>query len=252
MGSTRMLVSDLDGTFIGDEAAMRSLWRDLETAGIFVAFATGRHLESIQDFYASASIDRRADACVTMLGTEIWLHDGERYVAAGRWSPIISEDWDAGRIERIMAAVPEAEKLPLEWQSPFKLSYFLDELSSDALADLESRLDAEGVAAKVVYSADRFLDILPVRAGKGEATSYLAALVGVAPGDVVTAGDTGNDLDMMRPELGFQSIVVGNATRELREHHAPGVYHARAAFAAGIREGLEHFGWLSPPYDAPV
>ncbi len=252
MGSTRMLVSDLDGTFIGDETAMMSLWRDLETAGIFVAFATGRHLESIQSFYRTVPVDRRAAACVTMLGTEIWLHDGARYVAVGGWSPIISEDWDPGGIERIMAAVPGAEKQPLEWQSPFKLSYFLDELSGAALAQLESRLDTEGVAAKVVYSADRFLDFLPVRAGKGEATSYLAALVGVAPGDVVTAGDTGNDLDMMRPELGFRSIVVGNAARELREHHAPGVYHARAAFAAGIREGLEHFGWLGPPHDEPV
>ena len=61
---------------------------------------------------------------------------------------------------------------------------------------------------------------------------------------MVTAGDTGNDIDMMRADLGFRGIAVGNSTEELRAGGEPQIYHARAHHAAGIREGLEHYGWL--------
>ena len=49
---------------------------------------------------------------------------------------------------------------------------------------------------------------------------------------------------MMRPELGFRSIAVGNSAPELKAFKPPHVYHARAAYAAGIQEGLEKLGWL--------
>ena len=62
--------------------------------------------------------------------------------------------------------------------------------------------------------------------------------------DAVVAGDTGNDLDMMRPELGFRSIAVANASDELKHYETESLYHATLPFAAGIREGLVHHGWL--------
>jgi hydroxymethylpyrimidine pyrophosphatase-like HAD family hydrolase len=54
----------------------------------------------------------------------------------------------------------------------------------------------------------------------------------------------GNDLDMMRGELRFRSIAVGNAVPEMKAFREPHVYHAQAPFAAGIHEGLRAFGWL--------
>ena len=73
-------------------------------------------------------------------------------------------------------------------------------------------------------------------------TSRAERLKGVK--GVITAGDTGNDLDMMRAELGVHSIAVGNAAAELKAFRAPHVYHAVAEFSAGILEGLRHYGWL--------
>ena len=131
-----------------------------------------------------------------------------------------------------------------EWQSPFKSSYYLEENAEARLAEIHQRLAAAGLKAKVVYSVNKFLDLLPIRSGKGEAVRYVAEQYGVAPANVVTSGDSGNDLDMMRPELGFRSIAVGNAQQELKAYRAASVYHAEAPFAAGIREGLEAFGWL--------
>ena len=77
-----------------------------------------------------------------------------------------------------------------------------------------------------------------------ERAEAVADKMGIAPENVVTSGDTGNDLDMMRAELGFRGIAVGNAAPELKAFDPPHVYHAKANFAAGIREGLEAYGWL--------
>lgn len=244
MSLPRMLATDLDGTFIGDPVAMNDLWADLEQAGITVAFSTGRHLPSIQAFYADAKTPRRAQACVCMVGTEIWHLGRTGYERDEEWSRRISHDWDRDRVVSIVASLPAATPQPAEWQSQFKSSWFLESDAVRSVAAIGDQLDAEGLRAKVIYSAGRFLDLLPEDSGKGEAVRYLADRLSIDPQNVVTAGDTGNDLDMMRPELGFRSIAVGNAAEELRTYEAPAVYHAAASYAAGIREGLVHYGWL--------
>lgn len=239
-----MLATDLDGTFIGDDEAMESLWRDLDTMGVIVAFSTGRHLPAIEDFYAESGTRRRAAACITMVGTELWHRADDGYVLDDGWTDHIAAAWNRGEVDELVSRIPGVERQPDEWQSPFKASYFVDDADPATIDGIRGRLGERGLDAKVVYSAGRFLDLLPVRSGKGEAVAYLTESMNLSRDDVVTAGDTGNDLDMMRPELGFRSIAVGNATPELRDYRSPNVYHAAASHAAGIREGLEHYGWL--------
>lgn len=243
----RLLVTDLDGTFIGDDAATCDLWVELDASGIGVGFATGRHLTSVQAFYDRLGTQRRALACICMVGTEIWLLDDSGYRKDPRWSRHIAEGWERDRVSRFVAErIAGAELQPAEWQSPLKISYFLPAGSGDQVERLEADMARASLAATTVFSADRFLDILPARSGKGSAVAHLAADLELSPGDVVVAGDTGNDLDMMRPELGFRSIAVGNATAELATHVGPAHYRARADHALGIREGLVHHGWLAP------
>lgn len=244
MTSRRLLATDIDGTFIGDTEDTLRLWRDLHREGILVAFSTGRHLQSVQDLYRELDTLRRADACICMVGTEIWhLADGRYRVDEG-WSEMIADDWDRESVKRIVDGVTGSVLQPSEWQSRFKVSYFLDGATESHIDQIRARIARVGLRAKVVYSAQRFLDVLPARSGKGEAVRNLAETLGIRPEDVVTAGDTGNDVDMMRPSLGFRSIAVGNATEELRAFRAPSVYQALDPFAAGVREGLVHYGWL--------
>ena len=244
MDTTRLLATDLDGTFIGDDAAMVDLWRELRARSIVVAFSTGRHLESIHDFYGQKGLDGRADVCICMVGTDIYLRREGQYVLDAGWHKIIHEEWDKEAVEDILHSIPEARMQDAEWQSRFKSSYYLQENVEPRLADIHRRLERAHLRAKVVYSAGMFLDLLPIRSGKGEAVRYVAETHGIRPDNVITSGDSGNDLDMMRADLGFRSIAVGNAARELKEFTEPHVYHAKASFAAGIREGLEAFGWL--------
>jgi sucrose-6F-phosphate phosphohydrolase len=242
----RLLATDLDGTFIGDDEAMVRLWADLDAAGVTVAFSTGRHLPSIWSFYDRVGTDRRAEACICMVGTEIWHLDDDGYRRDRGWSEHISVGWDHDAVVAIASSIPGSRLQDDEWQSEFKSSWFLDGAAPRVIDGIRDRIASAGLEAKVVYSVDRFLDFLPGRSGKGEAVRYLADTYGVDPADVVTSGDSGNDLDMMRTELGFRCIAVGNASEELRTVDRPNVFHASAEYASGIREGLEHYGWLVP------
>jgi sucrose-6F-phosphate phosphohydrolase len=179
-----------------------------------------------------------------MVGTDIYFRENGSYRLDARWHDVIREDWDKDAVEAILRSIPEATMQDDEWQSPFKSSYYLEENAEARQAEIHEGLEKAGLRAKVVYSADKFLDLLPIKSGKGEAVRYLAGRLGVKPQNVITCGDTGNDLDMMRPELGVRSIAVGNAAEELKAFQAPHVHHAKAPFAAGIREGLEAYGWL--------
>lgn len=241
----RLLATDLDGTLIGDDDAMHRLWSALRATDIVIAFSTGRHLQSIQQFYRESGLDGRADACICMVGTDIYVRDGDAYTLDEAWHENIAAGWDRDTVEQLVAQYPGITPQDDQWQSRFKASYFVEaDDGAEQVAQLRTALKQAGIDAKVVYSADRYLDLLPARSGKGEAVRFLAEQLEVAPDDVITAGDTGNDLDMMRPELGFRGIVVGNAAEELKQQRGPHVYHADAHCAAGIREGLLHYGWL--------
>jgi hydroxymethylpyrimidine pyrophosphatase-like HAD family hydrolase len=54
---------------------------------------------------------------------------------------------------------------------------------------------------------------------------------------VVTAGDTGNDRDLLR--MGGHGIVVGNASPELRSLRGPRIIHTFRHHADGVLEGLQ-------------
>lgn len=244
MAPERLLATDLDGTFIGDRIEMMRLWSDLERTQIAVVFATGRHLESVEDFYTEYQTDRRANACICMVGTEIWHRVPAGYRKDGAWTEAIEMDWNRGVVDDVVSQVPGTVMQPLEWQSDFKSSWYLEDDAHGRIRQIREQLDALGAQAKVVYSGGRFLDVVPYRAGKGAAVRFLIEGLGLRPDQVVTAGDSGNDLDMMRPSLGFRSIAVGNSSEELRSYQSPDLYHAEAPHAAGIREGLVHYGWL--------
>jgi sucrose-phosphate synthase len=240
----RLLATDLDGTFIGDDDAALELWADLDAAGISVVFSTGRHLRSILDFVDELGTPRRPAACVAMVGTEVWFRHGEGFRRDRSFTDAIAEGWDIDRVSDLVDRRLDAELQPEEWQTEVKRSWFVAPGSATAVDELARALEAHALGAKLIHSGDRFLDALPARAGKGEAVRHVAERLGVEADNVVTSGDTGNDLDMMRPELGFRSIIVGNATAELAAFDGPHVVHAKASFASGVREGLVHHGWL--------
>lgn len=241
----RLLVTDLDGTFIGDDEATKRVWDALDDAEIGLAFATGRHLSSVRDFLRSVGGRRHPVASICMVGTEIWMRTRFGYRGDRGWSEVIGAHWDRAGVLSAARVVPGLTLQDEEWQSVHKISWFVDGDDPEGRVALFDRVLAErGVRALLVHSGGHLLDAIPAESGKGSATAFLARRLGLGPDAVITAGDSGNDLDMMRSELGFRSIVVGNADAEMRSIEADHVYMADAPYAAGIFEGLHRWGWV--------
>jgi hydroxymethylpyrimidine pyrophosphatase-like HAD family hydrolase len=93
----------------------------------------------------------------------------------------------------------------------------------------------------VIYSAGKFLDVLPKGVNKGSTLLKLVQHLKVNTEDVLVAGDTLNDLAMYH--CGFKGVVVGNAEPQLLDAtlDIPNVYQAHRAGAGGILEALKQF-----------
>jgi hypothetical protein len=123
-----------------------------------------------------------------------------------------------------------------------RVSYFCDNdlVSEDMLARVSA------LSCDVLFSAGKYLDILPRGVNKGRTLSRLVEHLGVDPESVLVAGDTLNDLSMYQHE--FKGVCVGESEAEAgllaaTEHQAR-VLHAGASGCGGILEAFEHFGYL--------
>ncbi len=96
----------------------------------------------------------------------------------------------------------------------------------------------------MIGSAGTYVDVLPGGVNKGTTLRRVLAWLGRPEHDVVVAGDTLNDLALF--ETGLSGVVVGNCEAGLRERVGgrDHVYVAAGHGAAGILEGLGHFGWI--------
>jgi sucrose-phosphate synthase len=107
----------------------------------------------------------------------------------------------------------------------------------EALNDL---IHGAGLRANLVLSGGRDLDILPLHASKGQAVRYLAFRWGIPLDHFITAGDSGNDRDMLVGDM--LGIVVGNHGPELAPLRGRSrVYFANRPHAWGILEGIRHY-----------
>lgn len=231
-----LLVSDIDDTLTGDRAAAAAFcaWRAAHP-DVVLAMATGRRAAD-----ALAVLDAwhlpRPDVLIGAVGTEIVWPAGH---AEPAYRPALRAPWDAGAVERALAPVPGVVAQPRSERTPWKRSYTL---TAPGAADRARRaLEKAGIAAQVVASHDTLLDILPAGVGKAQAAHHVAARLGIPASRIVAAGDSGNDFDMLAASA--RAVMVGNHHDDLTPLiPAPNVYRARAHHAAGVLEGLRHFG----------
>lgn len=245
-----LLASDIDGTLTGDPAALRQLsahLTDMRGQGRLALFlVTGRRLDQVIPGFVEEHIPE-PDAVVTQVGTEIFLPP---YGPASRplpaWDELLHRAFSRERAERFLDGIAGLEIQPARFNTPLKVSCYLDKAPDPeaAAALVRERVASEGDGYQVVWSSGRDLDIIPAAAGKGKAISFLIEHLGLRPRQVVVAGDSGNDRSMF-DEFGC-GVVVANAQPELAALRdtlaADGIYFAKQPFAAGVAEGLEHLG----------
>lgn len=242
---TLMLATDLDGTLVGDPEALGRLNADLRRHAdrIALVYVTGRTLPSVLRLMEAQSL-LAPHHLIAGVGTSI--HQGPTWESDAQWIRHLSQSWSAERVRASASFFPKLVPQSPESQGPFKCSYTLpQERADETIAVLHDTLRIQRVSARLVYSSGRDLDILPLRAGKGNALRYLATRLGIPLANVLTCGDSGNDLDMLC--LGGPAAIMSNAQPELQSAVLPGAHRCRAPFAGGIQEAMEHFGWLPAP-----
>lgn len=238
----RLLSSDLDGTLIGDRRAtqrFRAYWEALNPATRPVlVYNSGRLVDDIEALLAVSDLPE-PDFIIGGVGTMIGgrLDDDRR----ARFGATLGAPFDREALMRVMRQVDGIRLQEETYQHAHKLSWHLHGAGDDHIAELEESLAEAGIEARLVYSSDRDLDVLPRTANKGAALAWLCRDLAIDLAEVAVAGDTGNDRDMfMLPSV--RGIVVGNALDELRRlaEDEPRHYQARRACADGVIEGLEH------------
>jgi hypothetical protein len=142
------------------------------------------------------------------------------------------------RVLPLLAAMPGLSPQPIS--ADRRLAY--DILDRNALDP--ARLAAlEGHGVDWLISGDRYLDVLPAGVNKGSTLLRLLEWLEIGAEQVVTAGDSLNDLAMF--ETGLNGVMVANAEPGLLAAlpRLSGIYRALGEGCEGILEGLLHFGF---------
>ena len=100
------------------------------------------------------------------------------------------------------------------------------------------------LTANTIHSFGQFLDIVPARASKGLALRYVAQLLDIPLENILVAGGSGADEDMMRGNT--RAVVVANRHHEelsqLVEQER--IYFATRAHAGGLLQAIEHYRFI--------
>ncbi|MEP9401741.1 HAD-IIB family hydrolase [Sphingomonas sp. VNH70] len=240
-----LLVSDIDNTLLGESEAADAfnLWHGDQHDMAF-GIASGRSLHSALAILAQNGVAPPA-VMITSVGSEIYhrVHGGI-YARDTEWTRRIDSGWDRKAVAALLADMPDLRpQSPLEQRS-HKLSYFTQG-QADIAERVRDALSAAGFTASVIHSHGRYLDVLPLAASKGTAVEYVRQRLGLRRDQVIVAGDSGNDVEMLRACA--RAIIVGNYSDGLAER--PDLAHsyvARRGYAFGIMEGVAHFRANSP------
>ncbi|HQT26420.1 MAG TPA: HAD-IIB family hydrolase, partial [Burkholderiales bacterium] len=237
----RMLISDIDNTLIGNREGLNELVQWLQQHAETVAFgiATGRTLESAIRVLKSWKVPL-PNILVTSVGTEI--NYGPHLLPDDGWTNHIRHQWRREALCSAMEGIPGLELQSEENQREFKLSYVIDPAMMPPIHQIYRHLRERNLPAKLVYSHEAYLDVLPVRASKGHAIRYLAYKWGLPLENFLVAGDSGNDEEMLLGDT--LGVVVGNHSIELEPLKGiEQIYFAHEVCAKGIIEGIRHYGF---------
>jgi sucrose-6F-phosphate phosphohydrolase len=271
MAARLLICTDLDRTLIpngpqpespGAQAHFATLAARPEVTLVYVS---GRHRELVQAAIAEYSLPM-PDYAICDVGTTIYhLESAADWQRLASWEADIARDWNGlqrGDLERELAGIGDLRLQEACRQNACKLSYYLPgDFDRERLAPpIESRLEALGVSARLVWSIDEttatgLLDVLPARASKYHAIHALMRDRQFGAAETVFCGDSGNDIEVLASSI--PGVLVANSSSEVQslarrlaraEGNADRLYIARGGFrglngnyAGGMLEGIAHY-----------
>lgn len=260
-----MLVSDLDGTMVGQSPefdagtkAFKRYWDDSASlAGSVLVYSTGRSIGQVMSlFKEKLGALAVPDSIVTAVGTKIFMRENSAVEGEYcwredlEWKAQLDKGWDLVPVKAACQAVINAHDGHVQWldqgtEHPHRVAV---SVAVEAVEAVQARLAAlfasADVEVKIIVSGDgawRYVDCVAARGGKQESLEYIRRHFGMPLERTVAAGDSGNDILMLGGK--HQALIVGNAQPDLLSWHlvqpqTGRCVHTDAHGANGILEGL--------------
>jgi sucrose-phosphate synthase len=238
----RFLVCEIDDTLLGDREALQKLIERLRTEGqtMGVGIATGRNLDSSLSMLEEWNFPM-PDLLITAAGSEIYY--GPDIVSDTGWQKHISYRWQPDAVRSAMTNIPGVELQAPDAQGRFKIAYFVDAAKAPSFREINRHLRRQQLHVKGIYSHNMYLDLLPIRASKGDAIRYAALKWGLPVKRLLVAGASGNDESMLVGNT--IAVVVGNYSPEIEKlRNYPQIYFAQGHYAWGILEAIDRFDFF--------
>jgi sucrose-phosphate synthase len=236
------IIANIDNTLVGESNEhLSALLAMLQENRNHIGFglATGRTFESATKFLEKHHV-HLPDVLITSVGAEIYYGKSLHY---GRgWQTHISAKWNREKIVNLLKDFTFLKYQKADVQRRLNISYVI-EPAKDRLAMIHERLLKNQCRYNLIYSQDKYLDILPYRASKGKAIRYLSYKWEIPLKNFLVCGDSGNDEEMLRGEP--RGVVVGNYSPELKKLKGiRGIYFAKQKYSAGILEGIKRYQFI--------
>lgn len=238
----QFIISDLDGTLVeGNKAdGLNELkqWIVDHKEQVVFGVASGRNREITEQAFADYDLPS-PDILICSAGSEIYYT--KKFIPDNGWESHIDYQWKRKELQDELAKFPgiHLQEPAAQWR--FKLSYYVDDnFTEDDMANLYKFLDDRKLRAKILLTENKYLDLLPFRASKGNAVRYLSYKWKVPLEHFITAGNSGNDKDMLTGKA--KGIVVANYSPELEElRKNKFIYFTKYPLAKGVLEGINFY-----------
>ena len=235
------IISDLDGTLVEKEKhnGLNELkqWINKHNNAVVFGLASGRNKEITEQALYDYDLPK-PDILICSAGSEIYYT--EKFIPDNGYESHIDYQWKRKELQNELSKFPGIRLQGKDAQWRFKLSYYVEEnFNEDNIADLHKFLDDRKLRAKILLTENKFLDILPFRASKGSAIRYLSYKWKLPLENFITAGNSGNDADMLKGKA--KGIVVANYSPELEElRKSKSIYFTKQPLASGVLEGIKY------------
>lgn len=242
----KLLSFDVDNTLLEFQTLKSNfadIWNSYKPdSEILLTYNTGRLIEDILNVIQKGILP---EPHYIIAGVGTIIYDFKNKCIVKEFNDVLDEGWDLDAVEELINNTnhPITEQ-PSKFQHAYKRSYFFHDASPEHIRNLEQLFTEANMHVNVVYSENKFLDILPKWANKGNSLQWLLNKLDIKPLQTLVAGDSGNDTAMFNME-GIKGIVVANAHEELYKYtkHRE-VYHSENDYTKGLVEGLIYYGIL--------
>lgn len=230
-----LLATDLDGTFLGGKSIHRQkLYRLIrENEDIRLIFVTGRGLETVIPLLNDPIIPN-PDYIICDVGATIV--NGKTLEAVKPLQSEIEKKWPGMlKVQETMQSIAGITYQEVPQQR--RCSYYMD----DPLLLSKVKERANKINCDVLYSAGKYLDVLPRSINKGSSLMRLMKYTGEDETQILVAGDSLNDLSLY--QCGYKGVVVSEAEPLLIDavSEIKNVFCATKAGAGGILDAMRHF-----------